>query len=182
MAPWRVLAGVVVRYFAKLFGLSRDDVLETLDAMGALARQCKIFYTHISRRELNEDARVRRAYATIHNEIEPAIEPCGGSVCPVCTALTSLPAASATGLAPSVTSPTLPSSSAAQATGLAAPPPGLAAPPPGLAPPRGLAPSVMGPTLAQSTGGAQKRKFWNTLDLVNGSPRRTNSCGHRPRG
>ena len=98
--PWRASARVVGSYLAKLFGLSRDDVLETLDAMGALARQCKIFYTHISWRELNEDTRVRRAYPTILERVVPAIEPCRGRVCPVCTVLTSLPAASATGLAP----------------------------------------------------------------------------------
>ena len=29
--------------------------------------------------------------------------------------------------------------------------------------------------VAQSIGGVQNRKLWNTLDLVNGSPERTNS-------
>ena len=73
---WRVSAGVVVRYLADLFGLSRDDVLETVEAMGALARQCKIFYAHICWSELNEDARVPRAYATILDRVVPAIRPC----------------------------------------------------------------------------------------------------------
>ena len=58
LSPWRLSARVVVRQLANLFGLTQDDVLEAVEAMGALARQCRIFYTHISRRELNEDTRV----------------------------------------------------------------------------------------------------------------------------
>ncbi len=32
LSPWRVSAGVVVRYLANLFGLSRDDVLGAVEA------------------------------------------------------------------------------------------------------------------------------------------------------
>jgi len=138
LSPWRVSAGVVGRYLANLFGLSRDDVLETVEAMGALARQCKDFYAHICRINLNEDAQLPYAFAEIIKGASPAIQPCTGMVCPLCeslaalsaeavlatcpTALASLPAAPATGLAPSVMGPTLASSSAAPATSLAAPP------------------------------------------------------------
>jgi hypothetical protein len=41
LSPWRPSARVVVRHLADLFCLSPDDVLETVEAMGALARQCK---------------------------------------------------------------------------------------------------------------------------------------------
>ena len=56
--PWKVSAGVVLRYLTKMFSLSRDDVLETGEDMGAFARQAKIFYAHICRSEPNEDDRV----------------------------------------------------------------------------------------------------------------------------
>ena len=69
LAPWRVSASVVVRHLENLFGMRRDDKLGAVEAMGALARQCKIFYTQICRSELNEDARVPRAYATILDRV-----------------------------------------------------------------------------------------------------------------
>ena len=138
LSPWRVSVGVVIKQLANLFDLSRDDVLETVEDMEAFARQCKSFYADICRSELNEDSRVLTAYATICERVAPAIPPCTGRVCPVCeslaalspeaalatgpTALASLPAAVPTGLAPSVMGPKLASSSAAPATGLAAPP------------------------------------------------------------
>ena len=75
-SPSRVSAGVVLRYLAKLLSLSRDDVLETVEAMGAFARQAKIFYAHICRSELNEDARVPWTYATVLDRVVPAIQPC----------------------------------------------------------------------------------------------------------
>jgi len=148
LSPWRGSAQVVLHSLVNLFGLSQDDVLETVEAMGALARQCKIFYAHICRSVLNEDARVSRAYATILDRVVPAILPCKGRVCPICeslaalsaepalatgpTALASLPAAPAAGLAASVMGPTLASSSAAPATGPSAlsSATGLASPPP----------------------------------------------------
>ena len=82
LSPWRVSAGVVVGHLANLFGLSHDDVLEEVEAMGALARQCKVFYTEISRSELNEDTRVPRAYATILDRVVPPIPPCTGRLQP----------------------------------------------------------------------------------------------------
>ena len=89
--PWRLSARVVVRQLSNLFGLNRDDVLEAVEDMGALARECKIFYTQICRSEPNEDARVPRAYATILHRVVPAIPPCGGRDCPVCESLAALP-------------------------------------------------------------------------------------------
>ena len=87
LSPWRVSAGVVVRQLTDLFGLSRDDVLETVQDIGALALQCKIFYTQICRSEPNEDARAPLAYATIRDRVVPAIRPCSGRMCPVCESL-----------------------------------------------------------------------------------------------
>ena len=57
----------------KISGLHEDDVKETVEAMGALARQCKNFYTHMWRSEEDEDARVRRIFAAIRDLVEPAI-------------------------------------------------------------------------------------------------------------
>ena len=90
LSPWRVSAGVVVRYLSNLFHLSPDDVLETVEAMGALARQCKIFYEHICWSVPNEKDRVPTAYATILDRVAPAIPPCRGRVCPVCESLAAL--------------------------------------------------------------------------------------------
>ena len=87
LSPWRLSARVVLRHLDNLFGLSRDDVLEAVEAMGALARQCKIFYTQIYRSVLDEDARVPSAYATILERVVPAILPCGGGGCPVSESL-----------------------------------------------------------------------------------------------
>ena len=91
LSPRRVSAGVVVRYLGDLFGLTLGDVQETVEAMGALVRQCQIFYAHICRSELNEDDGVRRAFATIRDCVAPVILPCRGSVCPVCESLAALP-------------------------------------------------------------------------------------------
>ena len=128
LCPWRVSVGVVVRQLTDLFGLSRDDVLETVQDMGALALQCKIFYTQICRRELNEGARAPSAYATIRDRVVPAITPCTGRICPVCESLAAL-------AAPPQVPRATGSSALSSATGLAPPPPGLVPPPPGLAPP-----------------------------------------------
>ena len=89
LSPWRASAGVVLRYLTKMFSLSRDDVLETGEAMGAFARQVKILYAHICRNEPIENARVPKIYATILQQIVPAIEPCRESVC-VCVRSASL--------------------------------------------------------------------------------------------
>ena len=153
LSPWRLSARVVLRHLDNLFGLSRDDVLEAVEAMGALARQCKIFYTQIYRSVLDEDARVPSAYATILERVVPSILPCGAGGCPVCESLAALPAfprvppatgpsamssatglaakssaasvsSSATGLAPPLRAATSSAASASSsATGLAPPPP-----------------------------------------------------------
>ena len=123
LSPWRLSARVVVRQLAVLFDLSRDDVLETVEAMGALARVCRIFYTEICRSELNEEARVQWAYATILHGVEPAIRPCTGGICRVSDSLVALPASLPV---PQATGPSASSSS----TRLAPSPPGLAPPPP----------------------------------------------------
>ena len=159
LSPWRISAGVVVSQLAELFGLSRDDMLETVEDMGALAHQCKIFYTQIYRSVLDEDARVPSAYATILERVVPAIPPCGGGGCPVCESLAALPAF------PRVPPATGPSASSS-ATRLAPPPPGLAPPPPeakssaasalssatGLAPPPPAAKSSAALPLQQAGG------------------------------
>ena len=90
LSPWRHSAEVVVRRLADLFRLTRDDVDETLESMGGLARECQNFYLKIYRSELNEADRVPRAYATIFHKVLPAIRPFTGGICPVCEALAAL--------------------------------------------------------------------------------------------
>ena len=123
LSPWRHSAEVVVRQLAHLFRLTGDDVDETLEAMGGLARECKNFYIKIYRSELNEADRVPRAYATILHQVLPAIRPCRGGICPVCESLAALPASLPV---PPATGP----SASSSATRFAPPPPGLAPPPP----------------------------------------------------
>ena len=65
--PWRLSARVVVRKLAHLFGLTQDDVLEAVEAMGALARQCNIFYAQICRSELDEDALETKPLGNLEN-------------------------------------------------------------------------------------------------------------------
>ena len=121
LSPWRLSARVVLRHLDNLFGLSRDDVLEAVEAMGALARQCKTFYVQICRSELNEDDRAPRAFATILEQVVPAIPSCTGNLCPVCESLTALRA--------SVPVPPATGSSALSSATNIAPPPGLTLPP-----------------------------------------------------
>ena len=103
--------------------MSRDDVLDTVEAMGTLARRCKMHYQHVWWSEPNEDARVQKAYAAIIDRVLPAVLPCQGMLCPVCdslpalcanaswatspTALVSLPVAAPLGPAPLVMSPSI---------------------------------------------------------------------------
>ena len=93
LSPYRVSARVVVRYLTDLFDLSHDDVLETVEAMGVLARRCKLFYAHICwhNPHLDEEGTVATAYATIRDRVAPAISPCRDSVCAVCEASAALP-------------------------------------------------------------------------------------------
>ena len=49
VSPYRASVRVVIDYLADLFVLSHDALLETVEAMGELARQCKILYVHIWR-------------------------------------------------------------------------------------------------------------------------------------
>ena len=126
LSPWRLSAGVVVRYLAHLFGLSQDDVLEAVEAMGTLARACKTFYVQICQSELIEDDRAPKAFATILEKVVPANPLCTGKFCPVCESLAalreSLPVPLATGPSASSSATGPASSSVAPATGLAAPP------------------------------------------------------------
>ena len=73
LSPWRLSAGVVVRHLRNLFGLRRDDVKEGVEAMGALARECKAFYVQICWSVRNRDDRAPRAFATILEQVVPAI-------------------------------------------------------------------------------------------------------------
>ena len=90
MSPYRASAAVVVRKLARLFPMSRDDVLDTVEDMGTLARRCKMLYHHVWWSETNEDARVQRAYATIIDRVLPADPPCEGMLCPVCDSFSAL--------------------------------------------------------------------------------------------
>ena len=64
LSPWRHSAEVVVRHLADLFRLTSDDVDETVEAMGGLARECSNFYRKIYRSELNEAEQVPGVFAT----------------------------------------------------------------------------------------------------------------------
>ena len=68
MSPYRGSARVVIDELAHLFTLSKDSVLATVEAMGALARECKILYVHMLRREPKEGDPVPRAYAIMREQ------------------------------------------------------------------------------------------------------------------
>ena len=61
LSPYRASVAVVVRKLARLFPMSRDDVLDTVEDMGTLARRCKMLYHHVWWSETNEDARAQKA-------------------------------------------------------------------------------------------------------------------------
>ena len=67
LSPYRASVRVVMDYLAHLFTLSKDAVLETEEAMGALARECKILYVHMLRVEPKEGDPVERAYAICYH-------------------------------------------------------------------------------------------------------------------
>ena len=64
LSPWRVSARVVLHYLANLFNLSDDGMKETVEAMDALARQCKhLLRTHAP--EGAEQGRPKRQWLTL---------------------------------------------------------------------------------------------------------------------
>ena len=102
LSPYRTSARGVVRHLSREYGLCEDDIKETLEDMGALARQCKIFHAYMVWSAEGEQETMTRAYATIRKEVTPVIQPCRGGVCPVCESreLLAMPAAT-----PNLTSP-----------------------------------------------------------------------------
>ena len=90
MSPYRRSAAVVGCKLAELFPMSRDDVLDTVKDMGALARQCLMLCQHVWGSETDEDAGVQRAYVTIIDRVLPVDPPCEGMLCPVCDSFSAL--------------------------------------------------------------------------------------------
>ena len=134
LSPWRTSAKCVLQKLTEWFSLREDDVKETLEAMGALARHCINLYTHSVQLKMKKT----EVYDTIRKLVKPIIWPCSGTCCAVCESLDALSrtpssgsASSVMGPAASATSPAEPATGlpAAQATGPAAAPTALSAPP-----------------------------------------------------
>ena len=84
LSLWRSSTGVILRYLSREHDLRADEVKETLEDMGTLARQCKILCAHLVWSAQDEQEAVLSAYVTIRERVRPAIQPCRGAVCPVC--------------------------------------------------------------------------------------------------
>ena len=101
LSPWRSSTGVILRHLSREHDLRADEVKETLEDMGTLARQCKILCAHLVWSAQDEQEAVPSAYVTIRERVRPAIQPCRGAVCPVCDSRGVLPMPAAPpGLAP----------------------------------------------------------------------------------
>ena len=101
LSPWRASAKSVLYKLTESFNLREDDVKETLEAMGALARNCINLYTH----SVQSNMKKRDVYNTIHKFVKPIICPCSGTRCPVCESLDALSRTPSSGSASSVMDP-----------------------------------------------------------------------------
>ena len=90
LCPFKPIVRDIMAAYEKEFKIHKDDVKETVNAMGEFAKQIKILYSHACR-DHDEAARVASIMATMHQTVKPMHELCVEGLCALCAANTKTP-------------------------------------------------------------------------------------------